>query len=217
MKRLFLLIAFLLLAGSAQAANTTYWISRDGDDANSCFASTTKPTVATQARKTFQAGIQCLASGDILKVEAGIYTEIQGTISDSGTSVNTRNVLMGRNIPDGTAAAKTRILCETITVASTLVHPVCEIRPAAGASFVMWFFDSNDNLSHFEINSFRVNNISALATMRRFIRVTSSRCDNCAFRNISMVNVSDLPVAQDAFSFSSNTAHCDNTIFEGLS
>jgi parallel beta-helix repeat protein len=75
--KLFVAVLFLLSCpgcgtGVAQAA-TTYYVSKSGNDSNSCTSA--KSTTLSAQKATINAGLGCLASGDTLLVHAGSYDE----------------------------------------------------------------------------------------------------------------------------------------------
>ena len=93
MKKIIFTVVFCLIALNANAA--TYWVSKSGSDGNSCFASDTEPTLATQSRLTIGAGADCLSAGDTLKIKVGTYAETLLNQFPSGTSINARTKIEG--------------------------------------------------------------------------------------------------------------------------
>ena len=77
---------FLVMSGTAYGA-TTYYVSKTGNDGNSCSQAQTGPN--SQAKKTIRAGASCLGSGDTLIVGAGTYVESLINVIPGGSSWNT--------------------------------------------------------------------------------------------------------------------------------
>ena len=108
MKKLFLLLLFLLGATSAQAR--TFWVATNGSNGNACTDTPTPQT--TGAKQTIVAGLACLAAGDTLYIRAGSYNEH----IDNATS----------NIPGGSSWA-------TATIIAGYTGETVEIKPSSGA------------------------------------------------------------------------------------
>jgi Protein of unknown function (DUF1565). len=60
----------------------TYYVTKSGSDWNSCTQAKTEVT----ARLTINAGVRCLASGDVLIVASGVYNEALNDVIPSGRS-----------------------------------------------------------------------------------------------------------------------------------
>lgn len=73
MKKLLLIILFVLCANGAQAS--TYYVNKSGSDSNSC--ATAESATDSNAKLTVQAGVNCIAGndGDILIIGNGTYIE----------------------------------------------------------------------------------------------------------------------------------------------
>lgn len=90
MKRLFTILAFLLLCPMAEAAN--YYVSKAGLDAHAC---STTDSAATN-RLTIHVALLCLSAGDTLTIHAGTYAEsILSTRIPSGTDETHRTIVEG--------------------------------------------------------------------------------------------------------------------------
>ena len=66
-----LVVLLLLPAPSLWAA--TYFVSKNGSDANSC--ATAQSTTQSNQRLTIQSALGCLAPGDTLQIHGGTYSE----------------------------------------------------------------------------------------------------------------------------------------------
>src|SRR5262249_20578273 len=68
-----LAMVFLLIMAPTLAQGATYYVSKSGNNGNSC-ATAQSPT-ASNAKLTIAAGIACLSGGDVLIIGNGNYSE----------------------------------------------------------------------------------------------------------------------------------------------
>jgi hypothetical protein len=83
----------LLLTATAEAA--TYYVATTGSDGNTCAIAATAAIDSTRAKRTVNAGVNCLAGGDTLIIRPGTYPERIGNTIPSGTSWSNPTTVRG--------------------------------------------------------------------------------------------------------------------------
>lgn len=149
--RVWFLAACLVLAAHAEA--TTFYVSKSGNDSNSC--TTAQSTTLANEKLSITAGIACLASGDTLLVRTGTYNE----------------VFMNPSISSGSAGAYTRIAAFPGTSSPSERDPSLAGPPAGwdavwvtpssgtGAASYVWYFQANQQ--YLEIDGINTNGLDA--------------------------------------------------------
>lgn len=110
MVRLLLTILFLL-SWYTRVGAATYWVSKSGNDANSCGAitSVSQPgNLATGSKLTITSATNCMGSGDKIMIVAGSYNEAISTkLLNNGACQQGTNGGAGPCLPNGTSGAYT--------------------------------------------------------------------------------------------------------------
>lgn len=125
-----ILTALLCLGDALWAGAATYHVAPDGDNTRSCEAAQSPQT----PRLTLNAGLACLAGGDILELASGTYPELLVT-----SAPNLPPGLVP--IPNGTGAA-----CTTLRAAPGATVWLKPPTSFPGGGGVLTLFDAADNL-----------------------------------------------------------------------
>jgi len=119
------------------AAGTTFYVGKDGSDANSC---ATAQTIGTP-KLTISAGIACLSAGETLAVKTGTYTE----------------AAHGNDIPNGTS-------WNDVTTVTNNASDVVTLRRASGESYIFFFggHQTNNIKQYIEVSGFIMDGLGVV-------------------------------------------------------